>query len=701
MFDWNDEELANIIWDEAGEGDDHIVPYPEGNNRNKKEPNQQGAATKRTGQKTLVTEDGFSDAKLESSSNFDKDGRIASSEVSMDSWPDLSSSNFIKDDQEALTAEVSNDVSETAKYDSSKGETAQSDRNNQIFENPQEAEQNDFVDYGWESIGSFDDLDRIFSNDEPLFGHVLGNADELWCSKDVTNSSIKSFSISGDSPKLGSEALTDASEILQVKAENAQEDDGSLNLVYGKSDDPPSLHFQHGSAPLELAEHGRDQIKHDMKEQSNFPVAGASTATTHLAADNILTPNEYSDKVPRQKKHHKGQKKQEGKNEGRISRDLYGAWSSAGNSSGQYEHHPQLAPSVMHACAPPAMSQLRNIPGLDSFHYQHIHNPYLYPHAFGNVPNPFPASPSVSHSLQSGKLKGQAMVSGFEVSPVEVNPINKRVDSSDKPPTMTPREKIEKLRRRQQMQAMLAIQRQQEQFNNQAASYSMSQKGPVENQIQHVSGADFGIDDMSTLPSVDTNSAVEQDDSNTISVAVADSAAEDIVLHRLQDVIAKLDSKIRLCIRDSLFRLAKSAVQRHYTSDTSSTNTCSKDESEGLSKEDNNADTRHVRMPDVETETNPIDRAVAHLLFHRPLESSAKHPGTPDSPRLTKLPGESKTSDASNLFKRSQAEQGGFHQGPKSPKDSQQIYLIKSSSPCLDTSENASSGVPMEFEASQ
>lgn len=56
----------------------------------------------------------------------------------------------------------------------------------------------------------------------------------------------------------------------------------------------------------------------------------------------------------------------------------------------------------------------------------------------------------------------------------------------------------------------------------------------------------------------------------------------------------QLDSRIRLCIRDSLFRLAKSAVQRHYTSDTSSTNTCSKDEPEGLAKEDNYADNRLV-----------------------------------------------------------------------------------------------------------
>lgn len=37
-------------------------------------------------------------------------------------------------------------------------------------------------------------------------------------------------------------------------------------------------------------------------------------------------------------------------------------------------------------------------------------------------------------------------------------------------------------------------------------------------------------------------------------------------------------------------------------------------------------------MPDVETDTNPIDRMVAHLLFHRPLEFSGKPSDAPSSP---------------------------------------------------------------------
>jgi hypothetical protein len=97
---------------------------------------------------------------------------------------------------------------------------------------------------------------------------------------------------------------------------------------------------------------------------------------------------------------------------------------------------------------------------------------------------------------------------------------------------MTPQEKIEKLRRRQQIQAMLVIQKQQQQL--------VHQKCSQENQIQHVEGADLEVEDLSTLASFDPNSPIEQDDSNTVSLAVNDYSMEDTVLYRLQDIISKV-----------------------------------------------------------------------------------------------------------------------------------------------------------------
>lgn len=51
---------------------------------------------------------------------------------------------------------------------------------------------------------------------------------------------------------------------------------------------------------------------------------------------------------------------------------------------------------------------------------------------------------------------------------------------------------------------------------------------------------------------------------------------------------------------------------------------------------------RFDKMTEVETNTNPIDRTVAHLLFHRPLELSGKLPKTLESPASAKLPCERK-----------------------------------------------------------
>ncbi|KAK4787006.1 hypothetical protein SAY86_010839 [Trapa natans] len=651
MFDWSEEEIANIIWDEDGEGDDHRVPLPgDGKDSSDKSEQNQESAAKLTGVKAPGVKRSFGNAKQESISTIDKKRR-RSSEVSMNSWPDLSTSSFTKNVQGALTSESTDDLSETAKYDSYKGvlEKAQTVRDHQAFENPQDGEQNAFVDYGWENIGSFDDLNRIFSQDEPLFSNVLSNTDGLWCPKDVTSISLRSLSMSGDSLDLGLEVIPDASEIRQLKAENEKKDDGSHNLLCVKLDDPPSLNIQHVSALPEHAGHCRGQIKHPVKEQSNFSVADASAATSHLTANNSLTHKEYSDKVSRQKKHYKEQKKQGRKNEEKMPTVFYGAWSSTGNMSGQYEHQYQLAAPVRPSCVPSAMNQMAQHQGIDSFQFQHMPNQYLQAPACGKFLNPFPPSLFKSPILEPEKFMGQDVVSQCEISPREINTMNRQFESSDRS-TMTPQEKIEKLRRRQQMRAMLAIQKQQEQFNDQAPSYSIAQKGPIQ-RVQRLDGADFGLNHMSTLPLIDTSSAVDQHGSNTTSMTVFGYDAEDSVLHQLQDVIDKLDSRMKLCIRDSLLRLAKSALQRQYTSYTSSINTRSKDETEGgPSKEDTYLDNRHVLMPDIETETNPVDRAVAHLLFHRPLESSVKHHGSPDLPVSTKLPAEIKTSNATNLF---------------------------------------------------
>ncbi|KHN21307.1 hypothetical protein glysoja_024807 [Glycine soja] len=293
----------------------------------------------------------------------------------------------------------------------------------------------------------------------------------------------------------------------------------------------------------------------------------------------------------------------------------------------------------------------------------------------------------------------QPALSGYEVSPGIVNRVNNSVDSV-KPQIMTPQEKIEKLRRRQQMQAMIAIQKQRQQLGHQVPSKSSTQKCPPEIQSHLSDGTD---EDLRTFPALDP--PIEQDDSNTMSVAVGNDFVEDTVLYGLQHIISKLDIKIRLCIRDSLFRLAQSATQRHYASDTSSTNKSSREELEVAAREESISQNRYARMPDVETETNPIDRTVAHLLFHRPMELTQNYSDKLELPISTKVQCESKAANPVNFpMSCSQDEdaknnQQLSHLGFKNPwVDAQSMDQIKNN-PCIDMSENASN--THELEASQ
>lgn len=54
-------------------------------------------------------------------------------------------------------------------------------------------------------------------------------------------------------------------------------------------------------------------------------------------------------------------------------------------------------------------------------------------------------------------------------------------------------------------------------------------------------------------------------------------------------------------------------------------------------------------MPDVETDTNPIDRTVAHLLFHRPLEFSGRPAETPHTPVSANIPHEREGTSGKSL----------------------------------------------------
>lgn len=625
MFDWNDQELENVIWGEAGEGDDHIVPYPGGSEQKpvffgvniKKERNQDSANVKPAEKQKPVANSDLHSCRLKRNSQDDTRG-LSTSGSRMDSWTDLSLSNAAKTDQDSMVTEVS-------KYDSSGDELAQLDNGSDILHNQAEdREESDFVDYSWANIGSFDDLDKIFSNDDPMFGHStpLGNDEEPWSSsKDATSSPEKSTNLSMDSPCSRLGAVRSATEIFEHNVECMLDQDKPFTASYENVNAFSSHASQNVHDGMEDVRYTGSKSKLLVKDQRGVGMIGTIMTpafNSQLDTGTFVAPNDFEEKVNRQRKSSKCSQKSEEKSDARHMQDLYGTWSPPGNQvpkfDGQYGTQMGLpSPSLL-------LGQQKQLQGPKSLQYKHISNSILSPPVYGTMGNYYSSIAGLPQ-FRSGEGTHQQVPSGYEVPHCNTNILNKSAEVPLKPLTMTPQEKIEKLRRRQQMRAMLAIKKQQQQ---------LAQKSSHDNQMQLLEAGNIEVDEsMSSLPSLDPHSPIEQDDSNTVGIAFDNCSMEETILSRLQDIISKLDIQIRLCIQDSLLRLAQSAMQRQYASDTSSTSKGSRDV-EVLAKEEINSYNRFSRVPDMETVTNPIDRTVAHLLFHRPLESTGKLLETPE-----------------------------------------------------------------------
>lgn len=108
-------------------------------------------------------------------------------------------------------------------------------------------------------------------------------------------------------------------------------------------------------------------------------------------------------------------------------------------------------------------------------------------------------------------------------------------------------------------------------------------------------------------------------ESSSMSSALDETSHEATSFRQLQQVMDQLDIRTKLCIRDSLYRLAKSAEQRHY--DTNAIGQIGDDVEACKSVTTQDAN-RYTGFMNMETNTNPIDRTIAHLLFHRPSDPS-------------------------------------------------------------------------------
>ncbi|XP_020585929.1 uncharacterized protein LOC110028431 isoform X2 [Phalaenopsis equestris] len=128
----------------------------------------------------------------------------------------------------------------------------------------------------------------------------------------------------------------------------------------------------------------------------------------------------------------------------------------------------------------------------------------------------------------------------------------------------------------------------------------------------------------------------EQHQSQVMSKSINGRSIEVAIYHQLQYTLQKLDLRVKLNIRNSLFRLARNAKDRLSSSDRSCADMNNDEYEISMDEESNNHD-RFSSIPDSERFTNPIDRIVAHLLFHNPSGSCSLPIGDGNVPMATSM----------------------------------------------------------------
>lgn len=325
---------------------------------------------------------------------------------------------------------------------------------------------------------------------------------------------------------------------------------------------------------------------------------------------------------------------------------MYGAWSPTSNQNQQFGNVKIYAStsSVPEVFPSSVLSPQRQHGGPECLRYLHASSPFMNM-ASGYPTHHFPIMP-MSPLPHPDWDRSQMVTAGCNYSLDSSKPANlpkKLVDVPSRQSPMTPQEKIEKLRRRQQIQAMLAIQQQKQQLGHhvtcidQSINHNCSQENKGHDSLQ----TNFESDEnVVKFPSQELNLPTEQEGSSKISTWNDESTLEETIFNQLQDVMRKvrvwyplviilhiwshklqtkifslqLDVKTRLSIRDSLFRLAKSAIRRHNICDISSTNKRSNDEDEVLGSEEASSDYRYLNLTIISILTRQFTSEINSLL---------------------------------------------------------------------------------------
>ncbi|KAF3657258.1 protein LNK1 isoform X1 [Capsicum chacoense] len=628
-------ELDDISWDEVCPNDDHIVPHP--SSRRANEPLSQNDSRKKPRHEVIVLTGNGGDQSTVKYANQQKEQVLSNRSPQMlekDSWADAPDGAFSSPREKAIVGDVSSLPSENTRtsnrciksnnlesiesesspngctlddknaavgensYNYPLGPISQADDDLSFLDNScEDKDSNDLLYYNWPEIETFEDVDRMFRSCDSTFGFGPGNEDDLgWLSSsDVIEGSGDGLTSGFKFPCPASSALgiTSAShETSNPKETNISTDNsGTENQSLGyngsswSSEKNESVNLSHlsylnGSSNLEC------KLVPDKKKAE---VHGGGVQVEIASNNQSRINNNIVNSM--QKKHSKHQNRSEGKRKSGYLEN--GDTLNYTDSLPEEKKLPSGAVSTQANFASAGVLQQKQAQDPDfgylggSFSYMHSD----YGHSDGSALHPtLPILKYESNGLVS--LSPKDSYASNQVQSMEGSP-----DPSFQVVGMTRNEKVDKL------------------FNQSGVK--------VEN------NRDFegvGI----SIPTELGSSVVQE--CSSINSGLDEISEEAASFHQLQRVMEQLDIRTKLCIRDSLYRLARSAEQRHRHANL---NIGSGDDTTGpLVSEGTHKCTGYI---DIETDTNPIDRSIAHLLFHRPSDSAvtpARDSSTLKSPSM-------------------------------------------------------------------
>ncbi|KAM0952885.1 putative LNK family protein [Dioscorea sansibarensis] len=441
----------------------------------------------------------------------------------------------------------------------------------------------DLMDYDWPDVSNMEDIDRLFRNCNSTFGQgSTSYADEpSW----LLGSSHGGYGVNSN---------------FSLKND----------LLAAYDDKPPAI-GTHTYAEW-LDSNAKTGWNYSTTEQANDGNDGAKvSAITQISDENILFGSKDDDVIsvhakPPESRYVLSEK-------ARIQH-------SDCNNSNLERHHGKKRPLAEETIVTSATSGHPNCSShfSDQKHYSGPTSNPLEQMEYGLLTHQVPFSLIRS----SDKFdNGPHPSTSYKVFDHLISDAPQRVDSSDhhlsKPASTATQEDIDNQETRQQLSQILMakLPSQQNSFTS-----AIQKKYATHSQLQcEIGDSNLLVDKNSRHPAVKMDDATGHE-SSCLTSDFSDDSLKETSFWQLHHVMDQLDIRTTLSLRDGLFRLAKSAEQRRgFTCANTQIRANNCTGSCGTESLQN-----YAGYMDTETNTNPIDRAIAHLLFDGPSDGVSR-----------------------------------------------------------------------------